>query len=142
MATKSGKIQLADIKVGKTFYLVRADFPLIESGVVGNGEVEAVVRIRVTSRPFHRRLSNTGAFKFVADNGQESWINLDQLWVNHAQFHVTEGMNYYVVLRNHRAMERFVAMFDNRIPTKAETSRTLFREVAILAKRQDPSISR
>jgi hypothetical protein len=136
MATKSGKVQLKDIKRGKTFYVVKADFPIISAGVVGLGEIESVLRVRVTSRPYWRRLSATPAFDFVNDAGREGYVHLDRMAANHALAELTEEMPYFVVLATKRAVDRFVKTFEDRPPSKAETVRTLLREAGLHGKQR------
>jgi len=136
MATKAGKVQLKDIKRGKTFYYVRVDFPIISAGVVGLGEVESVVRLRVTSRPYLRRLSNTMAFQYINDSNAGGYIDLEQMERNHRQNELTEEGQYFVLLKSRQAAERFIKMFDDRPPSKKETVRTLLREANLNAKQR------
>jgi hypothetical protein len=137
MATKSGKVQLKDIKVGKTFYLVHADFPIVGPHMVGTGEVQRIKQIRVTSRPFFRRLSATMAFKFVDATGREDWLNLDEMVLNHTAAEITrEDVPYFTVWVNHRAMRRFWIEFERRQPTPAETRRVQLREAGLHANQR------
>lgn len=136
MATKAGKVQLHDIKVGKTFYVVQADFPIVEPGQVGMGEVGMIRRIRVTSKPFFRKLSATMAFNYVDDRGVERWVNLDAMQANHGLTHLTLGEDYFVLLANRRAVSRFVKMFNDRQPTPQEITRTLNRETMLLTSQR------
>jgi hypothetical protein len=136
MATKAGKVHFKDIKRGKTFYLVRADFPIISSMLVGEGEVEQIRRIRVMSRPFWRKLSATPAFNYVDDHCNEGWVNLAEMELNHSSFEVQHNCPYMVVLANKAAMQRFVKTFEQRKPTKAEAARTMTREAMLNAKQR------
>jgi hypothetical protein len=136
MTTKAGKVQLKDIRQGKTFYLVRADFPIIGPGIVGEGEVEMVRRIRIVRRPFWRSLSATPAFTYIDDRGREDWINPLEMEINHQQDLLTNDAPYFVVLGSYRAMKRFIANFDNRKPNKDEVLRTLLREANLNTKQR------
>lgn len=137
MATKSGKIQLSDIKVGKTFYLMYADFPIVGPSMIGMGEVQRIVQIRVVSRPFFRRLSATMAFKYVDVRGNEGWVNLDEMALNHATTEITREAPYFVVLANQRAKRRFWINFEHRHPTPAEALRVQLREAGLNAGQRD-----
>jgi hypothetical protein len=132
MATKAGKVQVKDIRVGKIFYLVKADFPIMGATLVGEGEVESVRRIRVISRPFWRRLSATPAFRYIDDRGTEDWINLNDMALNHADQEIILEKPYFVVLSNRNAVRRFTTMFNDRKPTKKEVVRTLLREANLV----------
>lgn len=136
MATKAGKIQLSDIKVGKTFYIMYADFPIVGPGIVGAGEVQRIVQIRVTSRPYFRRLSATMAFKYVDVRGNEGWVNLDEMTLNHAQTEIIREAPYFVVMASQRAKRRFWIEFERRQPTEAETHRVKLREANLNASQR------
>jgi hypothetical protein len=136
MTTQAGKVQLRDIKAGKTFYLIHADFPLVGPGMVGTGEVQTIKVIRAIGRPFFRRLSACMAFKYVDKAGKEGWLNLDAMAKNHAAREITDETPYFVLLATRRATRRFWIEFERRSPTPSEELRVKMKEATLNANQR------
>lgn len=149
MATKAGRIHLGDIKQGRVFYQVVADF-----NYDGTPKIVSVKPIYVTSRPKEmnlytdmvklyrgkrqnrnmalcgRRPEEKHHNQFAAEYGRmrDVVINLDRIFKTYASEEITEKGLYNPVFINKRAADRFIKAFMLRRATEKEMERVKDRQ--------------
>jgi len=127
MATRTGKVQASDIKQGKTFFMVHADFPIVDSSrkQVGEGEVSGWLTVRPIGKPYwqHRRL----VFDYTNAWGNRATMSVHEMEYMNNQVELTTNKLYSPVFISHRAAMRFIKAFEGRKPTKAEVRQAKHR---------------
>jgi hypothetical protein len=127
MATRTGKVQTSDIKQGKTFFMVRADFPIIDSRTkqVGEGEVSGWVVLRPTGKPYWE--GGRLIFQYINSWGNLGKMSVHELNYMNNQVELITNKLYTPVFSSHRSAMRFIKAFEGRKPTKAEVQQAKHR---------------
>lgn len=126
MPTKAGKIQVRDIRQGKVFYLVNADFPMVGPGTVGDGEVSSILPIYPVRKPYYKRRKLK--FDYRDARGRLGTIDINHMQAVHGEVFLTSNRLHTPIFVSFKAATRFAKAFDNRKPTKDERSHARHRQ--------------
>jgi CDGSH-type Zn-finger protein len=138
MATKAGRVQLSDIKQGRVFYRVHADFDRF-----GNPIIRAYDELVILARPISftyyagwlqeiqkvRRIVLAAVRKItsVSSSYVMEHIELERIFGHYGSEEITDLCDYTPIFVNKRAADRFIERFKLRRATVEEQLRATRR---------------